>query len=73
MISYLLGTERREERLEDVILQRAEGIPFFIEEFVRSLKELKTIREEDHKGQRIGEWYGSHCSLHHQRCHHGQG
>ncbi len=51
MISYLLGTERREERLEDVILQRAEGVPFFIEEFVRSLKDLKTIRVEDHKVQ----------------------
>ncbi len=51
MISYLLGTERREERLEDVILQRAEGVPFFIEEFVRSLKDLKTIRVEDHEGE----------------------
>jgi class 3 adenylate cyclase/tetratricopeptide (TPR) repeat protein len=51
MISYLMGAERPEERLEEVILQRAEGIPFFIEEFVRSLKDLKTMREEDHKGQ----------------------
>ena len=54
MISYLMGAERPEERLEDVILQRAEGIPFFIEEFVRSVKELKAVREEDHKGQLSG-------------------
>jgi class 3 adenylate cyclase/tetratricopeptide (TPR) repeat protein len=54
MISYLMGAERPEERLEEVILQRAEGIPFFIEEFVRSLKELKTIREGDRKGQGTG-------------------
>ncbi len=54
MISYLLGAEPREERLEDVILQRAEGIPFFIEEFVRSLKELKTTQEKDHKGHVSG-------------------
>jgi tetratricopeptide (TPR) repeat protein len=55
MISYLWGAERREERLEDVILQRAEGIPFFIEEFVRSLRELKTIQEEDHKRPASGD------------------
>jgi class 3 adenylate cyclase/tetratricopeptide (TPR) repeat protein len=54
MISYLMGAERPEERLEDVILQRSEGIPFFIEEFVRSLKELKTIHVEEHKGQLSG-------------------
>jgi class 3 adenylate cyclase/tetratricopeptide (TPR) repeat protein len=48
MISYLMATERSEERFEDVILQRAEGIPFFIEEFVRSVKELKTIQADGH-------------------------
>jgi len=54
MISYLLRAEPRKERIEDVILQRAEGIPFFIEEFVRSLKELKTTQEKDHKGHVSG-------------------
>jgi class 3 adenylate cyclase/tetratricopeptide (TPR) repeat protein len=54
MISYLLGTENREERLEDAILQRAEGIPFFIEEFVRSLKEVKASLVEDHKDRVSG-------------------
>lgn len=58
MISCLLGVEPREERLEEVILQRAEGIPFFIEEFVRSLKELKTTQKEDHKGHVSGD--GAH-------------
>ncbi len=61
MISCLLGDEPREERLEDVILQRAEGIPFFIEEFVRSLKELKTIQKEDHKDHVSGD--GTHITV----------
>ena len=51
MISYLLAAENREERFGEVILQRAEGIPFFIEEFVRSLRELKAIQVQDHNGQ----------------------
>jgi class 3 adenylate cyclase/tetratricopeptide (TPR) repeat protein len=54
MISYLIGAECPDERLEDTILQRAEGIPFFIEEFVKSVKELKAILEEDQQGRPPG-------------------
>ena len=43
MISHLLGTEDIESDLEDLILEKTEGIPFFIEEFMKSLKELKLI------------------------------
>jgi class 3 adenylate cyclase len=35
--------------LEDLILDKAEGIPFFIEEFIRSLKELEIIEKSDNR------------------------
>jgi predicted ATPase/class 3 adenylate cyclase len=43
MASYLLGTENLAEDLEELILEKTEGIPFFVEEFVKSLKELSII------------------------------
>jgi class 3 adenylate cyclase/tetratricopeptide (TPR) repeat protein len=49
MVSHLLGTENIESDLEDLILEKTEGIPFYIEEFVKSLKELKAI---ERKGSR---------------------
>jgi class 3 adenylate cyclase/tetratricopeptide (TPR) repeat protein len=41
--SHLLATESLDGSLENLILEKTEGIPFFIEEFVRSLKDLKLI------------------------------
>jgi tetratricopeptide (TPR) repeat protein len=38
MVSHLLVTEELEEELEEFILEKTEGVPFFIEEFIRSLK-----------------------------------
>ena len=32
-----------------MILEKTEGVPFFIEEFVKSLKEIKTIEKRDHR------------------------
>ena len=49
MISHLLGTDNVDMNLEDLILEKAEGVPFFIEEFVRSLKDLKIIERKDNK------------------------
>ncbi|MFH1953310.1 MAG: adenylate/guanylate cyclase domain-containing protein [Pseudomonadota bacterium] len=43
MVSHLLGTENIAHDLEDLILEKTEGIPYFIEEFVKSLKDLKVI------------------------------
>ncbi len=43
MATHLLGTDGLESRLEDLILEKTEGVPFFIEEFIRSLKDLKVI------------------------------
>lgn len=47
MVSHLLGTENLHKDLEALILEKTEGIPFFIEEFVRSLIDLKIIGGED--------------------------
>jgi len=43
MIEHVLATRNVDRHLEDLILQKAEGIPFFIEEFIKSLKDLKII------------------------------
>ena len=43
MIEHVLATRDIDRNLEDLILQKAEGIPFFIEEFIKSLKDLKII------------------------------
>jgi tetratricopeptide (TPR) repeat protein len=47
MVSHLLGTEELDEDLEEFILEKTEGIPFFIEELIKSLKDLKIIERED--------------------------
>jgi len=47
MVSHLLGTEKLDKNLEELILKKTEGVPFFIEEFTKSLKELKIIERKD--------------------------
>ena len=47
MVSHLLGTENIDSDLENLILEKTEGIPFFIEEFLKSLKDLKIIERKD--------------------------
>jgi class 3 adenylate cyclase/tetratricopeptide (TPR) repeat protein len=49
MVSHLLGAEELDEELQDLILEKTEGVPFFIEEFVKSLKDLKIIERKDSK------------------------
>ena len=49
MVNHLLGTKGIDSNLEDLILGKTEGIPFFIEEFIRSLKDLKIIEKRDNK------------------------
>jgi class 3 adenylate cyclase/tetratricopeptide (TPR) repeat protein len=49
MVGHLLGTEEIDGDLEELILEKTEGVPFFIEEFLRSLKELKVIERRDGK------------------------
>ena len=52
MVSHLLGTEELDKDLEEFILEKTEGVPFFIEELIKSLKDLKLI-ERENKGYRI--------------------
>jgi len=49
MVSHLLGTDELDRDLEEFILEKTEGIPFFIEELIKSLKDLKIIEREDNR------------------------
>jgi len=43
MAGSLLGNAQVDREIEELILSRTEGIPFFIEEFIKSIKDLKII------------------------------
>jgi len=47
MLTYLLSTNDVEKDLQELVLSRTEGIPFFIEETVKSLIELKIIDKKN--------------------------
>lgn len=47
IVNYLFGTEAIEAALEELILEKTEGIPFFIEEFVRSLRDLQLVEQRN--------------------------
>ncbi|MBL7205684.1 MAG: AAA family ATPase [Desulfobacteraceae bacterium] len=49
MVTHLLGTEEIDNDLEELILEKTEGVPFFIEEFIRSFKGLKIIEKKNNK------------------------
>jgi tetratricopeptide (TPR) repeat protein len=49
MVSHLLGAEELDRDLEGFILEKTEGVPFFIEELIKSLKDLKIIEREDNR------------------------
>lgn len=46
MMANLLNTEDINRDLETLILEKTEGVPFFIEEFVKSLKDLQIIEKK---------------------------
>ena len=46
MMANLLDTEDINRDLETLILEKTEGVPFFIEEFVKSLKDLQVIEKK---------------------------
>jgi len=49
MAAHLLNVEEIDGDLENLILEKTEGVPFFVEEFVRSLKDLNVIERKDSK------------------------
>jgi class 3 adenylate cyclase/tetratricopeptide (TPR) repeat protein len=51
MAAHLLGTQEIDKDLEKLILEKTEGVPFFIEELLKSLKDLKIIERKDGKYQ----------------------
>jgi len=46
LVKNLLGTEKIDIELEDLILEKTEGVPYFIEEFVKSLNDLKMVERK---------------------------
>jgi predicted ATPase/class 3 adenylate cyclase len=49
MTSHILGTEEFDRQIEHLVLEKTEGIPFFIEELINSLKAQKIIEKKDNK------------------------
>ena len=47
MVSHLLGTTVADSAVEELILEKTEGVPFYIEEFTKSLKDLQVIEKGD--------------------------
>jgi class 3 adenylate cyclase/tetratricopeptide (TPR) repeat protein len=47
MVTHILGTREIERTLKELILEKTEGVPFFIEEFIKSLKDLKIIERKE--------------------------
>lgn len=47
MVTHILQTEQFERDLEQMILDQTEGIPLFIEEFVKALVELKIVEKRN--------------------------
>ncbi len=48
MVSEILGGGNLSRDLEALILEKTEGVPLFIEEFIRSLKDLKIMVKKNH-------------------------
>ncbi len=48
MIAHILGSREIEPDLEEMVLEKTEGIPFYIEEFIQSLKDLSLIEKRGH-------------------------
>ncbi|MFC1896373.1 AAA family ATPase, partial [Thermodesulfobacteriota bacterium] len=49
MVSHLFGTQEIDSTLQEVILEKTEGIPFYIEELIKSLKDLRIVEKRDNR------------------------
>jgi len=49
MVAHILGTKEIDRALENLVLEKTEGVPFFIEEFIKSLQDIKAIEREDNR------------------------
>ncbi len=60
MVTNLLQTQKIDLELEELILEKTEGVPFYVEEMVKSLTDLKVIeRRQDSCGLATGTQYVS--------------
>ena len=48
LVAQLLGSDNIALDLQDLILEKTEGVPFFIEEFVRSLRDMRIIERTNY-------------------------
>jgi len=51
MASHLLDSSELDEDLESLILEKTEGVPFFIEELIKSFRDLEFIQKKNNKFQ----------------------
>ncbi|MBL7175259.1 MAG: AAA family ATPase [Desulfobacteraceae bacterium] len=49
MVTYLLGTDNVDTNLEELMLDKTEGIPFYIEELIKAYKDLGIIVKKDNE------------------------
>ncbi len=49
MVSHLLGTEAYDKEIEHLVLEKTEGIPFFVEELINSLRDQKIIGKKENE------------------------
>ena len=49
MVSHLLGTEEFDKEIERLVLEKTEGVPFFIEELINSFRDQKIIKKKNNK------------------------
>ena len=47
MVTHILGTKKTERSLEELIFSKTEGVPFFIEQLIKSLKDLGMIEKKE--------------------------
>ena len=47
MVTNILSADQVEHALQEFILEKTDGIPFFIEELIKSLKDLNFIKKKD--------------------------
>jgi class 3 adenylate cyclase/tetratricopeptide (TPR) repeat protein len=51
LVTHLLSSAETDKELHDLTLEKTEGVPFFIEEFIKSLMDLKIIEKKNNTYQ----------------------
>jgi len=49
IVKYLVGTEEIETDLEELVLEKTGGVPFFVEEFIKTLKNINALEITDNR------------------------